>query len=178
VSFDTWVPAEAMVARAGAGLFAISWGLGHERLSIAAQIAGGCDLALSLTVARMKRRTQFGKPLFDHQALRLRVADLRGRVDMLDLALRGLAGSGDPLSLRAAAALKVTAARLGEEVLGECMHIFGGIGYLPDHSPLGRMWEDMKLARVGGGTDEVLWELVAASMEPDFDSYERLVADR
>ncbi len=73
------------------------------------------------------------------------------------------------LDLRAAAAKKVTAARLGEGVMNECMHIFGGSGYLVDETPLGRWWRDMKLARVGGGTDEVLWELVVAAMKPDYD---------
>jgi acyl-ACP dehydrogenase len=175
VSFDTWVPAEAMIARPGTGLAAISWGLAHERLSVAGQVVGACDLAIGVTVARMKRREQFGVPLFDHQALRLRIADLHARVDVLRWALRGIAGDGSPLNLRTAAAMKVTAARLGEEVIAECMHIFGGTGYLPDQSPLGRWWRDMKLARVGGGTDEVLWELVAATLRPDFANLERLV---
>jgi acyl-ACP dehydrogenase len=175
LSFDTWVPEEAMIARPGTGLAAISWGLAHERLSVAGQVVGACDLAIGVTVARMKQREQFGVPLFDHQALRLRIADLHARVDVLRWALRGIAGDGSPLNLRTAAAMKVTAARLGEEVIAECMHIFGGTGYLPDQSPLGRWWRDMKLARVGGGTDEVLWELVAATLRPDFANLERLV---
>jgi acyl-ACP dehydrogenase len=175
VSFDTWVPGEAMIARPGTGLAAISWGLAHERLSVAGQVVGACDLAIGVTVARMKRREQFGVPLFDHQALRLRIADLSARVDVLRWALRGIASEGSPLNLRTAAAMKATAARLGEEVISECMHIFGGTGYLPDQSPLGRWWRDMKLARVGGGTDEVLWELVAATLRPDVVNLERLV---
>jgi acyl-ACP dehydrogenase len=63
----------------------------------------------------------------------------------------------------------------GEKVLSECMHIFGGAGYLVDERPIGRWWRDMKLARVGGGTDEVLWELVAAAMKPDYDGYAELI---
>lgn len=102
--------------------------------------------------------------------MRLRIADLQARVDLLRYALHGIAAQGR-LDLRAAAGAKVTAARLGEEVIGECMHIFGGSGYLVDETPLGRWWRDMKLARVGGGTDEVLWELVAAGMKPDHDAY-------
>ena len=73
--------------------------------------------------------------------------------------------------------MKVTGARLGEEVLSECMHIFGGAGYLVDETPIGRWWRDMKLARIGGGTDEVLWELVAAAMKPDYDGYNELMGD-
>ncbi len=61
------------------------------------------------------------------------------------------------------------------EVLSECMRIFGGAGYLVDETPIGRWWQDMKLARVGGGTDEVLWELVAAAMKPDCDGHDELI---
>jgi acyl-ACP dehydrogenase len=63
------------------------------------------------------------------------------------------------------------ASRLIDDVGLECMHIFGGSGYLLDETPLGTWWRDMKLARVGGGTDEVLWELVAAGMKPDYEGY-------
>ncbi len=173
VHIDTWVPADALIARPGTGLAAISWGLAHERMSIAGQVAGGCQRVLGITHARMVERRQFGSTLFEHQALRLRIADLQARVDLLRHGLNGIAAEGR-LDLRAAAAVKVTAARLGEEVLSECMHIFGGSGYLVDETPLGRWWRDMKLARVGGGTDEVLWELVAAAMKPDYDGYHEL----
>lgn len=174
VHIDTWVPADALVARAGTGLAAISWGLAHERMSIAGQIAASCQRAIGITLARMTTRRQFGRTLFEHQALRLRMADLQTRVDLLRHGLHGLAAQGR-LDLRAAAGVKVTAARLGEEVISECMHIFGGAGYLVDETPLGQWWRDMKLARVGGGTDEVLWELVAAGMAPDHEGYASVV---
>ncbi|WP_454789191.1 mycobactin biosynthesis acyl-ACP dehydrogenase MbtN [Mycolicibacterium lutetiense] len=170
VHIDTWVPADHLVARAGTGLAAISWGLAHERMSISGQVASGSQRILGITLARMMKRRQFGHTLYEHQALRMRIADLQARVDLLRYALAGVALQGK-LDLRAAAAFKVTAARLGEEVASECMHIFGGSGYLVDETPLGKWWRDMKLARVGGGTDEVLWELVAAAMKPDYDGY-------
>lgn len=174
VHIDTWVPADALIARPGTGLAAISWGLAHERLSIAGQVAGASQHVIGITLARMMTRRQFGHTLYEHQALRMRMADLQARVDMLRYALAGIAAQGR-LDLRAAAAIKVSAARLGEEVLSECMHIFGGCGYLVTETPLGRWWRDMKLARVGGGTDEVLWELVAAAMRPDYDAYAELI---
>jgi acyl-ACP dehydrogenase len=177
VHIDTWVPADALIARPGTGLAAISWGLAHERMSIAGQVVSGCQRVLGITHARMVNRRQFGATLFEHQALRMRLADLQARVDLLRHGLNGIAAQGR-LDLRAAAAAKVTAARLGEEVLSECMHIFGGAGYLVDETPLGRWWRDMKLARIGGGTDEVLWELVAAAMKPDYDGYAELIGER
>ncbi len=174
VHIDTWVPEDALIARAGTGLAAISWGLAHERMSIAGQVASSCQRVLGITHARMVNRRQFGSTLFEHQALRMRMADMQARVDLLRCGLNGIAGQGK-MDLRSAAAVKVTAARLGEEVISECMHIFGGSGYLVDETPLGRWWRDMKLARVGGGTDEVLWELVAAAMKPDHDGYADLI---
>jgi acyl-ACP dehydrogenase len=177
VRIDTWVPADAPISRPGTGLAAISWGLAHERMSIAGQVVSGCQRVLGITHARMVNRRQFGATLFEHQALRMRVADLQARVDLLRHGLNGIAAQGR-LDLRAAAAAKVTAARLGEEVLSECMHIFGGAGHLVDETPLGRWWRDMKLARIGGGTDEVLWELVAAAMKPDYDGYAELIDER
>lgn len=173
VHINTWVPADHLLARPGAGLAVISWGLAHERMSIAGQVAASCQRILGVTHARMTQRRQFGATLFEHQALRMRMADLQARVDLLRHALRGIAAQGE-LDLRSAAAVKVTAARLGEEVASECMHIFGGSGYLTDETPVGRWWRDMKLARIGGGTDEVLWELVAAAMKPDLDGYTAL----
>jgi hypothetical protein len=90
-----------------------------------------------------------------------------GGVDSVSLALESVAARNQ-LEVRTAAALKVTAARLGEEVMGECMHILRGSGYLSEERPVGRWWADMKHARVGGGIEEVLWELVAAGMKADF----------
>lgn len=174
VHIDTWVPAEALVARPGTGLAVISWGLAQERLSIAGQVEASSRRVIGITLARMMKRRQFGHTLYEHQALRMRLADLQARVDLLGYGLDGLAARGK-MDLRAAAAIKVTAARLGVEVLDECMHIFGGAGYLVEETPLGRWWRDMKLARVGGGTDEVLWELVAAGMKPDYDGYDETI---
>lgn len=173
IDIDTWVPADALIARPGAGLAAISWGLSHERLGIAAQVVALCEKALGITIARMTERVQFGSTLLGHQALRLRVADLQSRVDMMRYSLEGIAATGE-MNLRTAAAAKVTAARLGEEVLSECLHIFGGSGYLTKETPVGRWWRDMKLARVGGGTDETLWEFVAAALKPDMEGYRSL----
>ena len=78
----------------------------------------GCQRVIGITLARMMKRRQFGQTLFEHQALRMRMADLQARVDLLRYGLAGIAAQGR-LDMRAAAAVKVTAARLGEEVLSE-----------------------------------------------------------
>jgi alkylation response protein AidB-like acyl-CoA dehydrogenase len=175
---DADVPDAALVGRRGAGLLAAVWGLNHERLSIAAQTAGGAARAIGLATAHLQRREQFGKPLMEHQALRLRLAELSSRLLVLRYAVYAAAqGVSVPgaCGTREVAALKVTAARYAEEVMSECMHLFGGPGYLDDETPMSRMWRDSRLARLGGGTDEMMWELVASGLVPDYAAYDENV---
>ncbi|WFE41024.1 acyl-CoA dehydrogenase family protein [Micromonospora sp. WMMD998] len=178
MTIDAVVPDEALVGRPGAGLLVATWGLSHERLSIAGQTVGGVAAATGLAAAHLHRREQFGRPLLQHQALRLRLADLSARLLSLRFAVYS-AAQGIPVTgacgPRETAALKVTATRFAEEAISECMHLFGGAGYLEDETPLGRMWRDTRLGRIGAGTDEMMWELVASGMVPDFVGYDELV---
>ncbi|MGH3937711.1 MAG: acyl-CoA dehydrogenase family protein [Pseudonocardiaceae bacterium] len=171
---DVVVGDDAVLARPGLGLLATTWALSHERLAVAAQACGGCAKAIGLAVAHLRRRTQFGSPLFEHQALRLRLAELFSRLTVLEYSVYA-AASGIPVAgscgPRELAALKVTAARFAEEVMSECMHIFGGSGYLVDETPLARMWRDARLARLGAGSDEMMWELVAGGLIADDEGY-------
>jgi acyl-ACP dehydrogenase len=175
---DAEVSGEALVGRAGTGLLVAIWGLNHERLSIAAQTAGGAARAIGLATAHLQRREQFGRPLMEQQALRLRLAELSSRQLTLRYAVyaaaQGVAVAG-ACGTREIAALKVTAARFAEEVMSECMHLFGGAGYLNDETPLARMWRDSRLARLGGGSDEMMWELVAGGLVPDDAGYDETV---
>jgi hypothetical protein len=179
MTVDAEIGADALVAKPGVGLLAVTWGLTHERLAIAAQALGTARLALELAVARTARRRQFGAPLFEHQALRLRIADLAAQVE---IARRGVHATAAELptlpegGLRSAAAAKVTATRLAARVQDEALHLFGGSGYVETETPLGRIWRDGRIGRLGAGSDEVMWELVAAGLQTGGEAYERLIA--
>lgn len=179
MEIDAQVPDEALMGRPGLGLMVATHALSHERFAAAAQLVGVCLRAVDLATAHLHRRTQFGRPLMEHQALRLRLAELSAQLTVLRHGVYGAASDapGSPeLGTREIAAFKVTAARFAEKVVGECMHLFGGMGYLEDETPLARMYRDVRLARLGGGSDEVMWELVAAGLVPDFDAYDADVA--
>ncbi|WP_135231168.1 acyl-CoA dehydrogenase family protein [Nocardia sp. CS682] len=178
VAVSADIPEEAMLGRPGLGLAVINYGLTMERLGAAAQLIGTCELALGLAVAHADRRSQFGARLRKHQVIEYRLADLAARIEILRAAaLATAAGYGRPGGPGAhqVAGLKVTAAQTAEQVVSECMHIFGGAGYLPEETPMGRLWRDVRLGRIGAGTDEMMWSIRAVGLTPDNDSYDRLV---
>ena len=179
LTVDAGVPAGRMLAARGLGLHALQWGLTFERFAGAVFAIGGADTTLRLAITHLHRRTQFGAPLFEHQALRLRIAELAAQVRLMRGGLYELASRWertDQRMIREAAATKVTAARLGERVLSECAHVFGGSGYLENETPFPRMLRDFRLARLGGGADEMMLELYAGALETDDDLYDRLTS--
>jgi acyl-ACP dehydrogenase len=179
VEFDTDVSAEAILGIPGFGMLVVTHGLTHERLAISGVTVGSAFLAINLATTHLRRRSQFGVKLMEHQALRVRLAELAASADTLRAAVRGAAHTGaenGQLDPRSIAGLKVTAARLGERIISECMHFFGGAGYLEEETPLARMWRDCRAARIAGGTDEMMWEIVADHLAGDSAAYDRLVA--
>lgn len=178
LEFDALVGDDAILGRVGAGMLVATWGLTFERLSSAALVVGTSELAVALATTHLQTSRRAGARLFEQQALRLRLADLAARVAVARGALYALAATVTrrPAGCaREVAGLKVTVARLGERVVSECMHLLGAAGYLEDRSPLARLWRDVRLARLGGGTDEMMWELVAGGLRGDPDEYEAVV---
>ena len=177
LSVDAEVPAGLVLASRGLGLHALQWGLSFERFAGAVFVLGSAETTLRLAITRLHRRTQFGAPLFDHQELRLRIAALAAEVRLLRGGLYELASRWDRTDqrlMREAAATKVTAARLCERVLSECAHVFGASGYLEDETPFPRLLRDSRMARLGGGSDEMMLELYAGGLEADDELYDRL----
>lgn len=174
VTVDAHVPRSHLLGRPGMGVALLTGGLVRERFAITAQILATCRLALSLAVTRAHRRHQHGSTLWEHQALRLRLAELHAERTTLSAHLRVLALAPEPPA-REIAGLKLLSARFGERCLSECMHVFGAEGYTQGATPLGRLWRSIRLGRVGGGTDEMMAEVVAHALRPDDELYDRHV---
>jgi alkylation response protein AidB-like acyl-CoA dehydrogenase len=177
---DAVVPKEAMLGRPGLGLAVLSYGLSFERLAVAAQVLGGCALNLELAVEHASRRVQFGTVLRNHQHLEFRLAEIWAELEVLRGAVGQLAERvmTEPLSrllTARIAAVKLHAARLGERVASECMQMFGGSGYLTAETPVGQFWQDVRLARIGGGTDEMMLALAAGELQGNPQVYDEHV---
>jgi alkylation response protein AidB-like acyl-CoA dehydrogenase/acyl-CoA synthetase (AMP-forming)/AMP-acid ligase II len=178
IELDANVPDDLVLSRPGRGLHAITWGLTHERLAAAAHALGAASLALELATAHAEHRVQFGSRLIAHQGVRMRLGALASELWLARAGVYALAFSLREVrteTARHVAAAKVTAANLAERVVSDCMQVLGGRGYLEDASPLARLWRDVRFARIGGGTDEMMWELVAAGLQGDDELYERFV---
>jgi alkylation response protein AidB-like acyl-CoA dehydrogenase len=179
LTIDARIPDELLIGPPGAGLQTITWGLTLERLATGAQLMGVTSLAIALATTHLQRRQQFGARLFDHQALRLRLASLAAEVSLARLGVYATAGDlrGPTVeATRHIAGVKVTTARLAERVLNECMHMFGGPGLLEDETPLARLAADFRLTRLGAGSDEMMWEIVAAGLKGDDALYDAMVS--
>jgi hypothetical protein len=153
-------------------MLALSWGLTHERLATAAVTVGTAALAVGIATAHLHEQRIAGEPLLSRQGPRFLLAEHAAHLAVLRRAVHGVAAAqGDPSWIREVAGLKAVAARTAERIVSDCMHLLGGLGYLEDEAPLARLWRDVRAARIGGGTDEMMWELVAGGLVPDTDAY-------
>jgi alkylation response protein AidB-like acyl-CoA dehydrogenase len=167
VSFDTVVPADAALGRPGLGMFYATHLLHFERISICTQVLAMAELSLRLAVAYARRRTVGGMRVFDRQAIRHRLAACRAELWTLQGRLAELIARIEQerrLPAREIAAFKLTSAEAVGRIVDTCMQVFGARGCM--HGlPLERIWRDTRIARMGGGTDEVLADLVASGLD-------------
>jgi alkylation response protein AidB-like acyl-CoA dehydrogenase len=161
---DVRVPETAVLGTVGRGFQQIMWELQGERLSGCAGNIAAAQRAFDLTLEYVKTRETFGKPLGRHQALRHRVAEMAikleaGRELTYATARRMIAGE---YPVREVSMAKVFTCRAANEVADECIQLHGGAGYMKEYG-IERLWRDIRLSRIGGGTDEIMLEVVGKS---------------
>lgn len=177
LSVDVTVPADAALGIPGLGLLYASHLLQFERLAICAQLIAAGETALDLAAAFARRRALGAGRVLDKQVIRHRLAlaqaelwNLRSRLE----ALVALGGESAAMPAHEIAALKLSAGHHVSQILDTCMQVFGARGNTSAY-PLERLVRDCRVARIGGGTDEVLADMVAALVDrPRPDAEERL----
>ena len=165
---DVFVPEENLLGGAGNGLRVLMSGLNSERILMASQAIGIARAALEASVEHARERRQFGRPIGEFQLVRQKLADMYGGVEAVRaLNEKAIAAweSGDAgADMRLlASAVKVLSADLVMEVTSEAVQIFGGYGYITEY-PLERYMRDAKLFSIGGGTSEVLRDLMGRAL--------------
>jgi alkylation response protein AidB-like acyl-CoA dehydrogenase len=176
LEFDTEVCAEDLLGGPHRGLLVLLKVIDFERIAAATGLVAGARLALRLTAAYMRERTQFGTRLFEHQFLRHRLAEHWTEVEaaaaMLDLACRPI--RREELAHEMAAASKLFAARVCSAAVDQAIQVFGARGYTTAY-PLERLHRDARLTRIGGGTDEMMREIIATHLDAEDPAITRLV---
>jgi len=149
----------------GQGFFQLMQELPQERLIIAVTAVGAMERALDETLAYTKDRKAFGRSVWDFQNTRFKLADVQSQV----LAARALVDAcmaahlkGELDAARAALA-KAWTTDLACKVMDECLQLFGGYGYMMEY-PIAELYTDARVARIYGGTNEIMKELAARFM--------------
>lgn len=153
---------ERRVGEAGSGLQLIMDFLRLERIWAAVGAAAVAELCLDIALAFAARRRVGEALLREQQAIGHRLADMASGVAAAQLvAANAVEAAGEKrLTAAASARAKLFTAQIAWQVADETMQILGGRGYTGE-TPMSQLWRDIRIARIGGGTDEVLRELIA-----------------
>ncbi|MGB3739730.1 MAG: acyl-CoA dehydrogenase family protein [Pontixanthobacter sp.] len=163
---DVFIPGDNILGgEEGKGFYQLMGELPQERLVIAMGAMAGIERALEVTLEYTKQRKAFGKTIWDFQNTQFTLADLaaRGtaaRVFVNDCIAKLLDGK---LDVSTACMAKYWVTELQSEVVDKCLQFHGGAGYINDY-PIARMYRDTRIARIFGGSNEIMKMVIARSL--------------
>jgi len=161
---DVRVPDSAVLGQVGKGFYHIMWELQGERLIGAAGSVAGAQHVFDRTLEYAKERTAFGRPIGRFQAIRHKFAEMATKIETARQMVYTTAWrfQNGEYPVREITMAKLYAARIAVEVADECIQIHGGNGYMKEYG-IERSWRDLRLNRIGAGSDEVMLEVIGRS---------------
>ncbi len=153
---DCRVPAENLIGEEGRGFQYIMAGLEGGRINVAARGVGLARAAFEDSIKYAQQREQFGKPICQHQAIQIKLAEMATRIEaarMLVYQAAAMKDRGERCDLEAGMA-KLYASEASEFCASEAIQIHGGYGYIEEFN-VERYFRDCKLLTVGEGTNEI-----------------------
>ena len=161
---DVRVPASAMLGEEGKGFYKIMWELQGERMIGAAGSVAGAQKCFDRTLEYAKEREAFGKAIGHFQVIRHKFAEMATKIETARQLVYVTAWrfANGEYPVREISMAKLHASRIACEVADECIQIHGGAGYMKEYN-IERVWRDMRLNRVGAGTDEIMLEVIGRS---------------
>ena len=160
------VPASNLLGGSeGKGFSQMMSQLPYERLLISALAIAIAERALAITTTYVKERSAFGAPLIELQNTRLQLAECKaeshiGRVFLDRCIEECLAGRIDPVTVAMA---KYWLTECESRILDKCVQMHGGYGYMEEY-PIARMWVDSRVHRIYAGANEIMKEIIGASL--------------
>ncbi|MDQ6778887.1 MAG: acyl-CoA dehydrogenase family protein [Actinomycetota bacterium] len=161
---DVRVPASAVLGQVGKGFYHIMWELQGERLIGAAGSVAGAQHVFDRTLQYAKERTAFGRPIGSFQVTRHKFAEMATKIETARQLVYTTAWrfQNGEYPVREITMAKLHAARIAVEVADECIQIHGGNGYMKEYG-IERTWRDLRLNRIGAGTDEIMLDVIGRS---------------
>jgi len=157
IHFDNCrIPAQNLIGAEGDGYKIALSALEGGRIGIAAQSIGMARSALECAVKYAKERESFGQPIFNHQAVGFRLAEMATQIEAaraLTHHAAALRDAGQPC-LKEAAMAKLFASEMAEKVCSDAIQVFGGYGYVSDF-PVERIYRDVRVCQIYEGTSDV-----------------------
>lgn len=163
IAFDNVeVPERFLMGEEGKGFSYIMQHFAMERLIMGVNAHARSEYALDYAMGYMKEREAFGKHLTEFQALRHSVAEMASEIEMVkefNYSVASRLNDGEYV-VKEASMSKLLSTKIADEVIYKCLQLLGGYGYMEDY-PLARMFRDSRLGPIGGGTSEILKEIIA-----------------
>lgn len=163
IAFDNVeIPVENLLGEEGKGFPYIMQHFALERLLMGVNAHARAEFAVDYAINYMKERTAFGKNLDKFQALRHKVAEMSSRVDMCREYNYSIAKrlDGGQYVVKEASMSKLLSTKMADEVIYDALQLLGGYGYMEEY-PMARLLRDSRLGPIGGGTSEILKEIIA-----------------
>jgi acyl-CoA dehydrogenase len=166
ISFDdVFVPDENLLGEAGRGFYLIMANFQWERLLMALGAVAAMQVCFERTLDYARNRQTFGRALGGHQAIRHKLAEVAVQIeagrDVTYAALRRYVAGED--ATREVTIAKLATQRTACQVIDTCLQIHGGAGTLSE-AGLERALRDARLGPIGGGTDEIMKEILGRSL--------------
>jgi butyryl-CoA dehydrogenase len=159
------VPAAHLIGAEGDGYRIALSSLEGGRIGIAAQSVGMARAAFEAALNYARQRESFGQPIFNHQAVNFRLADMATQIEaarQLVLHAAALRDAGQPC-LKEAAMAKLFASEMAEKVCSDAIQIHGGYGYVSDF-PVERIWRDVRVCQIYEGTSDIQRILIGRAL--------------
>jgi alkylation response protein AidB-like acyl-CoA dehydrogenase len=159
------VPAENLIGVEGEGYKIALSALEGGRIGIAAQSVGMARSAYECALTYAKQRESFGQPIFQHQAVGFRLADMATQIEAaraLVMHAAALRDAGLPC-LKEAAMAKLFASEMAEKVCSDAIQVHGGYGYVSDF-PVERIYRDVRVCQIYEGTSDIQKIIIARAL--------------
>ena len=163
IAFDhVKVPLKNLMGEEGKGFPYIMQHFALERLIMGINAHARAEYAVDYTIQYMSQRKAFGTTIDKLQALRHKIAEMASQVEMckeFNYSIAKRLGQGGYV-VKEASMSKLLSTKMADEVIYDALQLLGGYGYMEEY-PMARLLRDSRLGPIGGGTSEILREIIA-----------------